>query len=235
MHDDYSYQSSGETQAVREHDSKRSISRPFARGISLMAPGDPGQLTADRTGVIGEDRSRATIEGELVALMNRYEAPIYAYLMSIVHNRDVALDCAQDTFVRAFHALEKGKVITGSWLYTVAHNRAVDEFRRQRPVERDDGSLDEVPARDASNEHALDVRAIMDRLSPADREVLYLFEIAGFTTDEIGAMLGTRGSAIRQRLTRARQRFRALYSFQPDVPTRSGVRRKVESEPKTGT
>ena len=45
----------------------------------------------------------------------------------------------------------------------------------------------------------------------ADREVLYLFDVAGFKTDEIGAMLGVRGSAVRQRLSRARERFRLLY------------------------
>lgn len=176
-----------------------------------MAHDEPVRATTDPRYDIGDDGRGVGSEDQLVALMNRYESPIYAYLLSVVHDRDVALDCAQDTFLRAFHALSKGKIITGSWLYTVAHNRAVDEFR-QRRVQLDDGCLEEVPASETSTESALDVQTIMDRLSPLDREVLFLFEVAGFTTDEIGAMLGRRGSAVRQRLVRARQRFRALYS-----------------------
>jgi RNA polymerase sigma-70 factor (ECF subfamily) len=60
-------------------------------------------------------------------------------------------------------------------------------------------------------DESLAVQQVLERLSPPDREVLYLFDVAGFKTDEIGAMLGVRGTAIRQRLSRARERFRLLY------------------------
>ena len=70
---------------------------------------------------------------------------------------------------------------------------------------------------DARHERSMEdeLAALLDRLPPMDREVLYLFEIAGFKTGEIGAMLGIRRSAVRQHLMRARQRFRALYSGEP--------------------
>jgi RNA polymerase sigma-70 factor (ECF subfamily) len=55
------------------------------------------------------------------------------------------------------------------------------------------------------------VESVLAQLSPQDREVLYLFDVAGFKTDEIGAMIGVRGTAVRQRLSRARDRFRLLY------------------------
>jgi DNA-directed RNA polymerase specialized sigma24 family protein len=41
--------------------------------------------------------------------------------------------------------------------------------------------------------------------------VLYLFGVAGFKTDEIASLLGVRGSTVRQRMYRARERFRNLY------------------------
>lgn len=151
------------------------------------------------------------VEESLVALMDRYERPLYAYLMAILHDADAALDCAQDTFLRAYEHLSRGKTINARWLYTVARNRATDEFRRRRHLHREPEVLEQAAIAHHSIEGSLDVQRIMDQLSPADREVLYLFEIAGFKTDEIGAMLGMRGSAVRQRLSRARERFRTLY------------------------
>ena len=86
----------------------------------------------------------------------------------------------------------------------------MDEFRRRRHVTADPETLEHIPVHEATDQ-VMAVRSILELLSPADREVLYLFDIAGFKTDEIGAMLGIRGSAVRQRLSRARDRFRTLY------------------------
>lgn len=153
------------------------------------------------------------IEDQLVDLMNEYERPIYNFLLSLLHDPDVALDCAQDTFMRAFNNLKKGKSVNSPWLYTVARNRAMDEFRRNKKVQPDLDALEHIPVHEGTD-RALAVRSVMEQLSPADREVLYLFDIAGFKTDEIGRMLGVRGSAIRQRLSRARERFRVLYGVE---------------------
>jgi RNA polymerase sigma factor (sigma-70 family) len=172
------------------------------------------RLTGDHLRLIATVRHDeiAGVEDELVVLMDRYETPIYAYLLSILHDRDLALDCSQDTFLRAYQALSRGRAINGKWLYTVARNRATDEFRHRRQLHPDAEALEDVHAEETPTESMLDVRAVMARLPPLDREVLYLFEVAGFKTDEIGALLEIRGTAVRQRLTRARRRFRALHA-----------------------
>lgn len=152
----------------------------------------------------------AHAEDELVHLMTEFERPIYTFLLTLVRDADVALDCTQDTFLRAYQNLEKGRPVNASWLYTVARNRAMDEFRRRKRVEPDEEALERQPVEHATDT-VLAVRAVLESLSRADREVLYLFDIAGFKTDEIGAMLGVRGTAVRQRLSRARERFRIAY------------------------
>lgn len=149
-------------------------------------------------------------EDRLVELMNEYERPIYNFVLTMVRDCDVALDCTQDTFLRAYQNLTKGKPVNASWLYTVARNRAMDEFRRNKRVEPNLEALDQQGVEEPTDQ-TLAVQDAMDRLSPTDREVLYLFDVAGFKTDEIGSMLGVRGSAIRQRLSRARERFRLAY------------------------
>ena len=149
-------------------------------------------------------------EDQLVHLMEEHERAIYNFMFGLVRDTDRALDCTQDTFVRAYEHLRKGRSINTAWLYTVARNRAMDEFRRQKRVQPDLDALEEIPVHHRTDE-SLAVQQVLERLSPHDREVLYLFDVAGFKTDEIGAMLGVRGTAIRQRLSRARERFRVLY------------------------
>jgi RNA polymerase sigma-70 factor (ECF subfamily) len=149
-------------------------------------------------------------ENHLVHLMDEHERAIYNFMFGLLRDTDRALDCTQDTFVRAYEHLRKGKAINAAWLYTVARNRAMDEFRRNKRVQPDLDALEGVPVHHKTDE-SLAVQQVLECLSPPDREVLYLFDVAGFKTDEIGAMLGVRGTAIRQRLSRARERFRLLY------------------------
>lgn len=158
--------------------------------------------------------TNSLIEDQLVQLMNQHERAIYNFLFALVRDADVALDCAQDTFLRAYQNLLKGKPVNAQWLYTVARNRAMDEFRRKKRVQPEMDVLEQMPVYD-STDQVMAVQSVLERLSPVDREVLHLFDVAGYKTDEIGAMLGIRGSAVRQRLSRARERFRHLYGVEP--------------------
>lgn len=149
-------------------------------------------------------------EDQIVALMNEWERAIYNFLFVLLHDTDAAQDCAQDTFVRAYENLRRGRPVNSAWLFKVARNRAMDEFRKRKRVQTDLEAVEQIPVHEPTD-RVLAVRQVLEQLSPADREVLYLFDVAGFKTDEIGEMLGARGAAIRQRLSRARERFRALY------------------------
>jgi RNA polymerase sigma-70 factor (ECF subfamily) len=153
-------------------------------------------------------------EDQLVELMTQFERPIYNFLLTLLHDADVALDCAQDTFLRAYENLRKGRPVNAPWLYKVARNRAMDEFRRKKRLESEPEKLEHIAVHQRTDQ-VLVVQAVLAQLSPSDREVLYLFDVAGFKTDEIGAMMGVRGTAIRQRLSRARERFRVLYGDEP--------------------
>lgn len=155
-----------------------------------------------------------SIDEQLVRLIDEHERAIYTFLLTLVQDADVAMDCAQDTFMRAYQNLRKGKTVNAPWLFKVARNRAMDEFRRRKKIQPDSAdALAWIPVHEPT-ERNLAVRQAFAQLSPADREVLYLFDVAGFKTDEIGHMLGVRGTAIRQRLSRARERFRRLYGVE---------------------
>jgi RNA polymerase sigma-70 factor, ECF subfamily len=167
--------------------------------VVALQPGSKDEMAAGRSA-----------EDELIQLMRDFERSIYSFLFTLLRDEQLALDSVQDTFLRAFENLQRGKPVNTAWLYKVARNRAMDEFRRSKRMSPDADALEHVPV-DRPTDTIMAVQHILDLLSPMDREVLYLFDIAGFKTDEIGKLLGVRGSAIRQRLTRARERFRSLY------------------------
>jgi RNA polymerase sigma-70 factor (ECF subfamily) len=155
-------------------------------------------------------RAEASAQDELCRLMGAYEVSLLSFTRSLIRDADLALDCVQETFLRAYESLGRGRQVNKRWLFTVAHSRVMDEFRRRRRLqpELDD---DTVTSCDASTDTGMIVRQALDRLPRQHQEVLYLFVVAGFTTDEIAGLLGTTGPAVRQRLYRARQKFRQVY------------------------
>ena len=163
------------------------------------------------------ERVAEEIRDQLVGLMDRYERPLFNFLMVLLGDRDAAQDCAQDAFLRAYEHLRRGRQVNAAWLYTVARNRALDDVRRRRRVQPNLEKLEGIPEREAG-EQAGPVRQALAQLSPSDRELLYLFDIDGFDAREIGEMLGISRNAVHVRVFRARERFRKIYRPTGETP-----------------
>lgn len=150
-------------------------------------------------------------ESALLSHIHAHERPIIRYLQVLLSDDDLALDCAQDTFLRAYDHLRRGRQLSSAWLYAVARNRAMDEFRRRKRLRHDEEELERIPADGEQDAHDAAVRRVMAAMRTEDREILYLHTVDRFTTEEIAGMLGIRPGAARMRLMRARDRFRELW------------------------
>ena len=73
----------------------------------------------------------ADAEDALACLMDEYERSLLFYCWSLLDDADLALDCVQETFLRAYDALCGGRQINRGWLFTVARSRVMDELRRR--------------------------------------------------------------------------------------------------------
>src|SRR5262245_23361496 len=78
-------------------------------------------------------------EGDVAAyvqLVQRYRAPLIAYVYGLTGLRDEAEELAQEAFCRVWEKLpslrRRDRLV--SWLYRIAHNLAVSARRRPRPV-----------------------------------------------------------------------------------------------------
>lgn len=167
-------------------------------------------MARDHVEVVAEHEY--TAKDRLTDLMNQYEQPLYAYLLVLAGDREVAADCLQETFLRAYQNLARGKPVNGQWLYKVARHRGIDEHNRRHKAQAATDALGGasvgIPGESAQT---LAVRAALSRLSVSDREVLYLSRVDGLKAPEIAAMLGIRPGAVRARLHRAHARFRQMY------------------------
>jgi RNA polymerase sigma-70 factor (ECF subfamily) len=150
-------------------------------------------------------------EEALCSLMGAYEPSLQRFAQSLLQDADLARDCVQDTFLRAYECLGRGRTINKNWLFTVARSRAMDEFRRRRTHALRLRML--LPPAIDAGETRVAVEQTMETLTPQHREVLYLFAVAGYTSDEIAGQLGITGPAVRQRLYRARRQFRCEYQI----------------------
>ncbi len=85
-----------------------------------------------------------------------------------------------------------------SWVFTVAHHRIIDErrARRRHPVDPVETVADKASPDRSAADQALDslmtdrVRDVIDRLAPAQRDVMMLRIVAGMTVPEIAEVLG---------------------------------------------
>ena len=97
---------------------------------------------------------------------------IYKYCYFRLHNRDLAEDITQETFLRFFASetyRDTGQVL--QYLYTVARNLCIDECRRPKTDDLPDSrSLDTEEEIMTS----IDLRTALDRLSDDDRELILL-------------------------------------------------------------
>jgi RNA polymerase sigma-70 factor (ECF subfamily) len=151
-------------------------------------------------------------------IVKRYQRRVYGTALRILRRHDLADDVVQDTFLKAYQALERfdRQRPFGPWICRIAANLAVNHVRspESREQELPDG-LSDMPAADpgplggvleAEGREVLD-RA-MDRLSPEQRAVFVLRVFEELSYQEIADALAISPGTVMSRLSRARERLR---------------------------
>lgn len=164
------------------------------------------------SGTWSHDSAGAFVE----ALFAKHQGEIFAYLVRMLRDPELAADLTQDAFVKAYKAydtLEKDENAR-AWLYQIAHRVALDHIRRRRIV-RFIPFTGESPGSAPSAERvALDVQLsgplerAMVRIPDRQRAALLMAEVHDLTGLELAAALGVSHVAARALLTRARESLR---------------------------
>ena len=126
---------------------------------------------------------------------------IYRYCYFKVRRRETAEDITQEAFLRF---LESGCVNTGKnlhYLYTIARNLCMDEFRRRKTEALDEEAADSF-SEDSMIEN-LSVRIALSQLEETDRELLLLRYVNEAPIAVIGKLYGISRFAVYRRVLQA--------------------------------
>lgn len=184
-------------------------------------------------------------DGELIALaangdldafnvvVERYERAVYAASWRILRDPMLAEDAAQDTFVRAWNAVESFHGDNAKpWLLRIATNRCLDLIRQR--TRQATGSLDEqlteheprwstlspqeLPDREAEKaELSNRLEAAMARLPDDQRVAIVLADAMGYDYSEVAEMTGSAIGTVKSRISRGRTRLRAILLNDPSA------------------
>jgi len=126
--------------------------------------------------------------------------------------RDVADDAVAEAFARA---IERSASIREplAWIYRTAFRIASHELRQERRPPPP--APDPVPGLEPGEMH--DVLRALGTLSPNQRASVLLHDLEGFTSPEIGRMLGISAATARVHVFRARRRLRDLLGTEEDT------------------
>src|SRR5947209_1546905 len=141
------------------------------------------------------------------ALYQRHSREVWALAYARWLNADTALDITQEAFLRLWKQREAGETILNprAWLLRVARNLAEDyaksAFRRNgtHPPQTMNGVPAEalLPLERLEREETFaQLRAVMEHLPKADREILTLRYALDYDTEEIADMLGINTTAV---------------------------------------
>jgi RNA polymerase sigma-70 factor (ECF subfamily) len=155
-------------------------------------------------------RARAGDLAAFVQLVERYRAPLIAYIYGLTGVRDDAEELAQDAFCRAWEKLptlrRRDRLVP--WLYRIAHNLAVSAARRPQTValiEEPSAGSDTLPA-----DPSADVHRAVAGLPESQRLIVALRHFTGLSHEDIARVLSIPTGTVRSRLSRAYGRLRPV-------------------------
>ena len=162
----------------------------------------------------------------LATLYERYGRRVFALAVRILNDPVGSEEVTQDVFMSvwrrgATYTSKKGKFTT--WLFSIAHNRTIDELRkRRRDRSRENDNIedhydlksDEISPADAAvaqSEYAK-VRAAMENLPIEQKTVVELSYFKGLTQTEISTKTGQPLGTVKTRMRLALKKLRKALS-----------------------
>lgn len=175
---------------------------------------------SDEQIVVLARRRNAEYFGDLVY---RYQQKIFAFILSIVRNRQTAEDLTQQTFEKAFMALNafNARRSFKTWLFTIAKNETFSFLRKNKrtptiSLDETDAAgnklRDQVVDKTPSPAQTLDqkqtkqrVRRALGLLKPGYRAALSLYYLEELTYAQIAKTLGLKINTARTHIRRAKR------------------------------
>ncbi len=170
-------------------------------------------------------RARGGSEGAQVAIYAAVAPATFGLIRRLAGSRALAEDLFQETMMALFQGLEsfRGEAPLGAWVRQIAVSKCLMYLRspwhRARLKFTYDGDCDWaealLPATPAPRAESVDLERALASLAPTARAVVWLFEVEGYSHEEIAQSFGRSVSFSKSQLARAHAKLRQW--FEPPV------------------
>ena len=177
-------------------------------------------LSAERSPLSDSALVAAARKGDMRAFERLYRlhsGKVMGLCLRMTRRHDVAEDCVQQTFIRAWRSLAafEGRSAFGTWLHRIAVNEVLTFQRNHGTRAESDGEAVE-DAQDAPVEspreydsgEVMDVERALATLPPGSRHVVVLQTVYGYSHEEVADMLGIAVGTCKAQLHRGRRLLR---------------------------
>ncbi|MEB3197102.1 MAG: sigma-70 family RNA polymerase sigma factor [Candidatus Sericytochromatia bacterium] len=158
-------------------------------------------------------------------LVSPHLARLYRLAHHLVGNPDDAADILQDSMVKAFRAFAdyREEAELGTWLGRIVRNTMLDDVKRA--YRRHEEATEQLPERPVHLTEPGAERAELQQLlqgfiaelSDKLREPLVLYDLEGYSYEEIAAILDVQLGTVKSRLNRARLALKDRILAAPEV------------------
>ena len=149
------------------------------------------------------------------ALYDAHVDRVYRVAYRLAGDADLAQDFTQETFVRAFSKLHEfqGRSALSTWLHAITVSVSLNALRKVKKLRTREINLDDAPPMVASQREAEPdlkqrLKTAVASLPDHYRAVFVLYDMEGYTHEEIGSALGVPVGTSKARLSRAREKLR---------------------------
>jgi RNA polymerase sigma factor (sigma-70 family) len=179
----------------------------------LCEIGVPGEVLARARE--GDERARAQIYGALAPAT-------FGLIRRLVGKYALAEDMFQDTMVTLYERLDsyRGEAPLGAWVRRIAVSRCLMHLRspwhRARIAVEQIAGFEELRPVLPPAAESLDIERALASLAPTARAVVWLYEVEGYSHEEIARSFGRSVSFSKSQLARAHRRLRDWFELEPD-------------------
>jgi len=156
---------------------------------------------------------------DIQQLYKLYINDVYRYLLSLCKDESTAEDLTQDTFMKAYLALESSPAnALKSWLIKIAYHTFIDYTRRSKKVSFEEPEyFTNIPNGETTEtvyERLLlkqDLYQKIDQLKPLQRKAIVLCDLQGYSYKEASSLLSIKENTLKTHIFRGRGKLRQLY------------------------
>ncbi|MCA1548852.1 sigma-70 family RNA polymerase sigma factor [Bradyrhizobium sp. BRP19] len=149
----------------------------------------------------------------------RHNVRVYRFILRIVRDATTAEDLVSQVFLDVWRTAGQfqGRSQVSTWLLSIARFKALTAMRQRRFEDIDQEDVRQIPDGCDTPETSLDrsdtsaiLRACVQKLSPAHREIINLVYYQEKSVEEVGQIIGIPQSTVKTRMFYARKQLADL-------------------------